>query len=95
MIDRTAKLRWRRRYKSRKRQVEGIGTQAEEHLERHFFKRLARLGEVRKFVVNWVLLLVLLTGIVAVQSRGLSGYYQDTVPVPGTDRTNRRYWIEL
>jgi len=83
MIDRTAKLRWRRRYKSRKRQVEGIGTQAEEHLERHFFRRLARLGEVRKFVVNWVLLLVLLTGLVAAQSRGLSGYYQDTVPVPG------------
>ena len=23
------------------------------------------------------------------------GVLQDTVPVPGTDRTNRRYWIEL
>jgi peptide/nickel transport system substrate-binding protein len=83
MIDRTAKLRWRRRIKSRKRQVEEIGTHAEERLERHLFRRLARLGEVRKFVINWVLLLVLLISIVVMQARGLSGYYQHTVAVPG------------
>jgi peptide/nickel transport system substrate-binding protein len=83
MIDRTAKLRWRRRFRSRKRQVEEISTQAEEHLERHLFRRLARLSEVRRFVVNWVLLLVLLIGIVVAQTRNLSGYYQKTVAVPG------------
>jgi peptide/nickel transport system substrate-binding protein len=83
MIDRTAKLRWRRRYRSRKRQVEEIGSQAEEQLEKHFFRRLTRLGDVRKFVINWVLLLVLLIGITVVQTRSLSGYYQDTVAVPG------------
>lgn len=83
MIDRTAKLRWRRRYRSRKRQVEEIGTQAEEQLEKHLIRRLARLNDVRRFVVNWVLLLVLLIGIVVVQTRSLSGYYQKVVAVPG------------
>jgi peptide/nickel transport system substrate-binding protein len=83
MIDRTTKLRWRRRVRQRRRQVEDIGIQAEEQLEEHFFKRLGRLTYVRRFVISWVLLVALLiTGSVA-QLRGLSPYYQKLAPAPG------------
>lgn len=83
MITRTTKLRWRRRIRLSKRQVEGISLQAEEHIEKHLFKRLARLGEVRRFVFAWVLLLLLLMGYVVAQARGLTDFYQSLRPVPG------------
>lgn len=83
MIDRTTKLRWRRRFKSKKRQVEDLGVQAEEQLEQHFFKRLSRLTQVRRFVAAWVLLLVLLTGGVLAQARGLGNYYLANMPTKG------------
>lgn len=83
MIDRTTKLRWRRRYRRSRRQVEDISQQAEDHLERHFFRRLSRLWEVRRFIMAWILLLVLLIGGLVVQTRNLSAYYQKSVPAPG------------
>lgn len=83
MINRTTRLLWRRRYKHSRRQVEDIGDHAEEHIERHFFRRLSRLNTVRRFVLSWMMLLVLLSGIVVVQSRALSFYYQDFKPAPG------------
>jgi peptide/nickel transport system substrate-binding protein len=66
-----------------RRQVEELGAQAEHRLEEDFFKRLERLGNVKRFVISWTLLLVLLIGSVVVQIRNLSTYYQDLVPVPG------------
>src|SRR5882762_4510422 len=83
MIDRSTRLRWRRRFRSRKRQVEDMSYQAEEHLERHFFRRVGRLGQVRRFIAVWVLLLVLIIGIVIVQMRALSGYYLAPEPIAG------------
>lgn len=83
MIDRTTKLKWRRRFRRSKRQVEDIGLQAEQQLERHFFKRLNRLWEVRRFMAAWIALLVILIGGVVLQGRALSGYYQQLQPVPG------------
>ena len=83
MIDRTTKLRWRRRFRQRKHQVEDLGFQAEESIERHFFKRLSRLTEVRRFVVGWTLLFVLLIGGVVYQISVLGAYYQTLKPVPG------------
>jgi peptide/nickel transport system substrate-binding protein len=83
MIDRTTKLRWRRRIRQRKRQVEDMSFQAEERLEQHFFKRLARLAEVRRFVLSWLLLLIMLIGGVVVQTRALSQFYQVPEPAPG------------
>ncbi|HTE57693.1 MAG TPA: peptide ABC transporter substrate-binding protein [Verrucomicrobiae bacterium] len=83
MIDRTTKLRWRRRVRQRRRQVEDIGIQAEEQLEEHFFKRLSRLTDVRRFVVSWVLLVTLLIIGSVTQLRGLSQYYQKLAPAPG------------
>lgn len=83
MIDRTTKLRWRRKFRRRKNQVEDLGVQAEEHLERHFFKRLGRLAEVRRFVLTWILLVVLLMGGVVYQTMALSGYYESLQPAKG------------
>lgn len=83
MIDRTTRLRWRRRFRRRRNQVEDLGFQAEEHFERHFFKRLSRLVEVRRFIVSWLLLFVLLIGGIIYQTTGLDIYYKSLQPVPG------------
>ena len=73
---------WRRLRKSR-RQVEDISQQAEQGLERHLFKRFGRLQSVRRFVAGWVFLLVLLISAVTIQNLLLNGYFQTLRPVPG------------
>lgn len=83
MINRTTKLLWRRRYKRSRRQVEDIGEQAEDQLERHFIRRLNRLQDVQRFMAGWMGLMILLAGILVVQTRALSAYYQNPSPVPG------------
>lgn len=83
MIDRAAKLRLRRLVRSQKRQVEDLGVQAEEQLEQHFFKRLNRLANVRRFVVSWLALFVLLTIAVVLQTASLGQYYLAVKPVAG------------
>lgn len=83
MIDRTTKLRWRRKFRRRRNQVEDLGVQAEEQIERHFFKRLSRLVEVRRFVLTWLVLVVLLIGGVILQTAALSNYYKSPQPVAG------------
>lgn len=83
MINRITKLRWRRRIRRSRKNVEVIGVQAEEHIEQHFFKRLTRLFEVRRFLAGWVLLLILLAGGVTIQLRALTNYYQELAPAPG------------
>jgi len=83
MIDRTTKLRVRRRLRRSQKQIEGIGSVTEENLERHFFRRLGRLYGVRRFLIAWILLVVLLIGGVVVQVRALSHYYQVSAAAPG------------
>ena len=62
MIDRTTKLRWRRRFRRSRQQVEDFGSQTEDQLEKHFFTRLSRLTKVRRFVAAWVVLFGLIIG---------------------------------
>ncbi len=83
MINRKTRLKWRRRVRHSRGRVEGMGTQAEEHLERHFFKRLSRLYDIRRFLLSWILLVLLLIGGVVMQIRGLSAYYLIERPVAG------------
>lgn len=83
MIDRTTKLRWRRRYRLGRRQVEDYSQQAEEHLDRHFFKRLNKIVGIRRFIISWLLLFALLIGITIAQIHGLSSYYQKLEPTSG------------
>lgn len=80
---RVTKLRWRRRVRNRRRQVEGLSVTAEESFDKHFIRRLLRLAEVRRFVAGWLTLIILLAGIVIIQTRALAGYYQTLTPVPG------------
>ncbi len=52
-----------RRFRKGQRQVEDLGSQAEEHIERHLMKRFGRLAHVRRFVIGWIgLLLLLISG---------------------------------
>ena len=83
MIDRTTKLRWRRNLRRKQRKLETISSDAEQQLDRHFFRRLGRLYEVRRFVISWVLLITLLLGLTVVQTRALGTYYQSTKPIAG------------
>ena len=83
VIDRPTKLRWRRRFRQKRRQVEDLSVQAEVHLEKNFFKRLSRLVGVQRFVLGWLLLFVLLIALVISQIRGLGAYYLENTPVAG------------
>lgn len=83
MLSRAYKLRFRRRFRLQRRQVEEFGASAERHLETNFFRRLERLVHVRRFVLVWLLLVVLLIGCSIAQTRSLSSYYQTPQPVPG------------
>jgi peptide/nickel transport system substrate-binding protein len=83
VINRTTKLRWRRSFKRKQRIIEGIGSGAEEHIDRHFFRRLGRLYEVRRFILGWLLLVVLVSGLTIAQTRALGSYYQTVKPLTG------------
>ena len=73
----------RKKILRRQRQVTSLGVQAEGYAERYFFKRLDRLGAVRRFVVGWLLLFVLVFGALVGQIRALSSYYQTLQPTIG------------
>jgi peptide/nickel transport system substrate-binding protein len=77
------KLRFRRLFRKRKRQVERLGSQAESQLEMNFVRRLGNLVPVRRFVAVWLLLAVLLIGGVIAETRALTSYYQTLQPAPG------------
>lgn len=83
MFDRSTRLQWRRKFRRSKRQVEGIGLQAEVGVEKHFFKRVSRLAQVRRFIVSWVVLFVLLIVGVLYQARSLGAYYLSLQPATG------------
>lgn len=83
MIDRYTKLRWRRRFKRNKHKVENLSIQAEKGIEQYFFTRLPRLTNVRRFVLGWLMLIILLGGGVIMQARALSPYYQTLQPANG------------
>jgi peptide/nickel transport system substrate-binding protein len=83
MIARAFKLRFRRRLRLRKLQVEEFGQQAERQLERNFFRRLERLANVRRFVATWLTLAILLGGCIFAQMRALGAFYKTPTPVPG------------
>lgn len=83
MVSRAFKLRVRRRVRLRQRQVEAFGLQAEEQLDYNLFRRLGRFRDARRFILTWVLLIVLLGGCIIAQSRALNGYYKVPQPAAG------------
>ncbi len=83
MQTRRIRLRFRRQLRKGQKQVEDISSQAEQNIEQHLFKRFDRLNEVRRFVIGWTLLLVMLIGGLLAQNVALSNYYQTVRTVPG------------
>lgn len=83
MVDRTTKLRWRRRVRRSKQRAENFSEQAEQHLEDHVITRLGRLWNVRRFLTTWVLIITLMAAALIAQTRALSQYYQTPMPEPG------------
>jgi len=80
---RLIRLRFRRRLRKGQQQVEDLGVQAEQNIERHLFRRFGRLGPIRRFLIGWLSLLVLLIAGLVIQNLSLSGYYQTFQTVPG------------
>jgi peptide/nickel transport system substrate-binding protein len=80
---RLIRLRFRRSIRKSQQQFEDIGQQAERGIERHIFKRIGHLARVRRFVIGWLLLMVLLIGGLIAQIFLLSGYYQTLQFIPG------------
>jgi peptide/nickel transport system substrate-binding protein len=78
MIDRATKLRWRRKIKRGRLQVEDYNQSAEVNLEKNLFRRLHRLNDVKRFILIWMALIVLLFGVTIFQISNISQYYQKT-----------------
>jgi peptide/nickel transport system substrate-binding protein len=66
-----------------KKQVEGLGVATEESFDKHLFRRLTRLPNIRRFLIGWIGLLVLLIVLVVVQTRSLGGHYKTLQPRGG------------
>lgn len=75
--------RFRRQLKRQQRQVENLSANAEQTLERNFWRRLTHLKTVRRFVAGWIILMALIIGCLVAQFQNLSNYYQKLEPVPG------------
>lgn len=83
MTSRTLTLRLRRRLRRGRRQVEDLGLLAGEQLDVNLIHRFSRLLMVRRFVVAWLLLFILLSSTVIAQTSALSGYYKSSAFIPG------------
>ncbi len=83
LLDRTTKLRVRRIFRRRQRQVEAAAEAAGTSLDTEFIGRFDRLLRVRRFAFGWLALAVLVTVCTIVQTVALSGQYQTAQPAPG------------
>lgn len=83
IFQRSTKLRLRRAVRRQKKQVDDIGEAADANLDKHFFGRLGQLTDVRRFVIGWVSLVLLLSVAIIFQASALRDKYQSTQPVPG------------
>ncbi len=82
-IDDETKRRFVRRLRRRQKTAVSLGQQADQQIERLLIRRFERLVSVRRFVLLWVSLFVILILAGVYQTRSLSQYYQALRPVPG------------
>jgi len=80
---RRLRLNFRRKFKRSQKKAEVFSSQAEQNIERHLFKRFGRLSDVRRFVISWLALMVLIIGVLVAQTIALGNQYQTVQPVPG------------
>ncbi len=67
----------------RKIQVGSISEKAGRNIDRNVVNRLDRLLNVRRFLLSWILLVVMLSGVVMAQTYELGNFYQKSSGVPG------------
>jgi len=63
--------------------AEKLARTTEAKLERYFFRRLERLGPVRRFVAGWLLLVLLLCACLVGQIRALNSQFLSLTPTAG------------
>lgn len=73
----------RRLFRRHRKQVEDARSYAGTQFEANFFNRFVRLFAVRRFVIGWVVLLVILPVLTAMQTVNLNQHYLVSGPVPG------------
>lgn len=83
LLNRTDRLRLRRLFRRRRRQIESAAHEVEEQFDSNLIGRFDRLVRVRRFVAAWIILLVVVTIATVAQILVLSKYYQSVKPVPG------------
>lgn len=82
-FDRANRLRLRRIFRRRQKQMESAASAAGTQVETNLIGRFGRLLRVRRFVAGWLLLVALMVVSTVVQTLALSSYYQTLQPVPG------------
>ncbi|MDX1765672.1 MAG: ABC transporter substrate-binding protein, partial [Candidatus Saccharimonadales bacterium] len=80
---RYAKLRFRRRIKKTKKNVEQAQADAAETLDKHIVRRWKKFNEVKRFIAGWMILVLILTLGVLTQRTSLAQYYQAELPAEG------------
>lgn len=69
--------------KKRRQDIGELGTATENTMERHFFRRLANLAKVKRFVIGWLALMSLLLLVGILQIGFLRSKYQKIYYIPG------------
>ena len=77
------KKRWSRDLHKRRRGATELGLQADEQIEKLLIRRFDRLVSVRRFILLWIALFLLLFYVGFMQIRSLSPFYQSLQPVAG------------
>lgn len=75
--------RFRRVIRLRRQGALELSQQADQQIEKLLLRRFDRLFSVKRFVLLWVLLFIVLTVASVLQTRALSSYYQTLKPAPG------------
>ena len=83
VVDDDTKKRFLRRVTKRRRGAVELSLQADQKIDRLLLRRFDRLISVKRFVILWVGLFVILFFATFYQLRDLSRYYQSLQPVPG------------
>jgi peptide/nickel transport system substrate-binding protein len=82
-INEQTKQRFKRRLRRRQKNALILGQQADQKIERLLIRRFDRLISVRRFLILWTGLLLLLIAVGVYQARALSSYYQSLQPARG------------
>jgi peptide/nickel transport system substrate-binding protein len=82
-IDEQTKRRFKRRLRRRQKNALVLSQQADQQIENLLIRRFDRLMSVRRFVLLWTALLLILIFSSIFEAKNLASYYQSLQPVPG------------